>query len=112
MFEEQRQLGGAASKGARVNYLRDLWVSQVRPLPGIEVLTSDDPRLYCGITAFKFIGRDQQVMVDRLLKEHDLFVTTRTGAAFGTCIRVTPGLVTSAADIGVLVNAITELSKD
>ncbi|WP_338475531.1 aminotransferase class V-fold PLP-dependent enzyme [Pseudomonas khavaziana] len=112
VFEEHRQLGGAAAKGARVNYLRDLWVSQVRPLPGIEVLTSDDPRLYCGITAFKFIGRDQQVMVDRLLKEYDLFVTTRTGAAFGTCIRVTPGLLTSAVDIGVLVNAITELSKD
>ncbi|AZE57133.1 Isopenicillin N epimerase [Pseudomonas synxantha] len=112
VFEEHRQLGGAATKGARVNYLRDLWVSQVRPLPGIEVLTSDDPRLYCGITAFKFIGRDQQVMVDRLLKEHDLFATTRTGAAFGTCIRVTPGLLTSAADIGALVNAITELNKD
>ena len=64
VFEEHRQLGGATAKGARVNYLRDLWVSQVRPLPGIEVLTSDDPRLYCGITAFKFIGRDQQVMVE------------------------------------------------
>lgn len=112
VFEEHRGLGGAAAKGARVNYLRDLWVSQVRPLAGIEVLTSDDPRLYCGITAFKFIGRDQQLMVDRLLKEYDLFTTTRTGAAFGTCIRVTPGLVTTAADIGVLVNAITELSKD
>ena len=112
VFEEHRQLGGAAAKGARVNYLRDLWVSQVRALAGVEVLTPDDPRLYCGITAFKFIGRDQQVMVDRLLKEYDVFTTTRSGAAFGTCIRVTPGLVTSAADINVLVNAITELNKD
>ena len=112
VFEEHRALGGSAAKGARVNYLRDLWVSQVRPLAGIEVLTSDDPRLYCGITAFKFIGRDQQVMADRLLKEYDLFTTTRVGAAFGTCIRVTPGLVTSAADINVLVNAITELNTD
>lgn len=112
VFEEHRALGGSAAKGARVNYLRDLWVSQVRPLAGIEVLTSDDPRLYCGITAFKFVGRDQQVMADRLLKEYDLFTTTRVGAAFGTCIRVTPGLVTSAADINVLVNAITELNTD
>lgn len=110
VLEEHRQLGGAAAKGARVNYLRNLWVNQVRPLPGIEVLTSDDPRLYCGITAFKFIGRDQQTMVDRLLKEHGLFTTTRTGAAFGTCIRVTPGLVTSAADINALVHAITQLN--
>ncbi|PIB59249.1 aminotransferase class V-fold PLP-dependent enzyme [Pseudomonas sp. 2822-17] len=112
VFEEHQALGGAAAKGARVNYLRDLWVSQARPLKGIEVLTSDDPRLYCGITAFKFSGRDQQVMVDRLLKDYGLFTTTRTGAAFGTCIRVTPGLLTSKADIDVLVNAITELSTD
>ncbi|OAE11950.1 class V aminotransferase [Pseudomonas simiae] len=112
VLEEHCALGGSAAKGARVNYLRDLWVGQVRQLPGIEVLTSDDPRLYCGITAFKFIGRDQQAMAERLLKEYDLFTTTRTGAAFGTCIRVTPGLVTSAADIGVLVKAITELNAD
>jgi len=110
VFEEHRQLGGSAAKGARVNYLRDLWVSQVRALPGIEVLTPDDPRVYCGITAFKFSGRDQQAMVDRLLKDYNLFVTTRTGASFGTCIRVTPGLVTSATEIAVLVKAITELS--
>ncbi|MCR4542513.1 aminotransferase class V-fold PLP-dependent enzyme [Pseudomonas sp. 18.1.10] len=112
VFEEHRALGGSAAKGARVNYLRDLWVSQVRPLAGIEVLTSDDPRLYCGITAFKFVGRDQQVMADRLLKDYDLFTTTRVGAAFGTCIRVTPGLVTAAADIAALVHAITELNAD
>ena len=112
VFAEHRTLGGSAAKGARVNYLRDLWVSQVRPLAGIEVLTSDDPRLYCGITAFKFVGRDQQAMTERLLKDYNLFTTTRVGAAFGTCIRVTPGLVTSAADINVLVNAITELSTD
>ncbi|WEX14621.1 aminotransferase class V-fold PLP-dependent enzyme [Pseudomonas sp. G11] len=112
VFEEHRAMGGAKAKGARVNYLRDLWVSRVRPLPGIEVLTPDDPRLYCGITAFKFVGRDQQVMADRLLKDFNLFTTTRVGASFGTCIRVTPGLLTSAADIDVLVNAITELSSD
>ncbi|WP_339417106.1 MULTISPECIES: aminotransferase class V-fold PLP-dependent enzyme [unclassified Pseudomonas] len=112
VFEEHRELGGSAAKGARVNYLRDRWVSQVRALPGIEVLTPDDPRLYCGITAFKFVGRDQQVMVDRLLKDYDLFTTTRTGATFGTCIRVTPGLLTSSADINVLVQAITQLNAD
>ena len=112
VFEEHRALGGSAAKGARVNYLRDLWVSKVRPLAGVEVLTSDDPRLYCGITAFKFVGRDQQAMADRLLKDYNLFTTTRVGAAFGTCIRVTPGLVTSAADINVLVTAIAELNAD
>ncbi|KRP61701.1 aminotransferase class V-fold PLP-dependent enzyme [Pseudomonas trivialis] len=112
VLEEHRSLGGAAAKGARLKYLRDRWVSQVRSLPAIEVLTPDDPRLYCGITAFKFSGRDQQMMVDRLLKEHGLFTTTRVGTAFGTCIRVTPGVVTCVEDIDVLINAITQLAKD
>ncbi|PRA29622.1 aminotransferase class V-fold PLP-dependent enzyme [Pseudomonas poae] len=112
VFAEHRALGGSAAKGARVNYLRDLWVSQVRSLSGIEVLTPDDPRLYCGITAFKFAGRDQQVMADRLLKDFNLFTTTRVGAAFGSCIRVTPGLVTSVADINALVHAVTKLNAD
>lgn len=111
VFEEHRALGGAAVKGARLNYLRDLWVSAVRDLPGIEVLTPDDPRLYCAITAFRFTRHpNQQVMVERLLNEYNLFTVERSGAAFGSCIRVTPGLVTSAADIGVLVKAITELT--
>ncbi|WP_313597864.1 aminotransferase class V-fold PLP-dependent enzyme [Pseudomonas sp.] len=109
VLDEHRALGGAAAKGARVNYLRNVWVSQVRALPGIEVLTPDDPRLYCGITAFKFSGRDQQAMAERLLKDYNLFTTTRVGASFGTCIRVTPGLVTSVADIHHLIHAITEL---
>lgn len=111
VLDEHRALGGAAAKGARVNYLRDTWVSQVRSLPGIEVLTPDDPRLYCGISAFKFGGRDQQAMADRLLKDYNLFTTTRVGASFGTCIRITPGLVTSVADIHHLVNAVTELHR-
>ncbi len=110
-LDEHRALGGAAAKGARVNYLRDTWVSQVRSLPGIEVLTPDDPRLYCGISAFKFSGRDQQAMADRLLKDYNVFTTTRVGASFGTCIRITPGLVTSVADIHHLANAITELHR-
>ncbi|WLI28361.1 aminotransferase class V-fold PLP-dependent enzyme [Pseudomonas rhodesiae] len=111
VLDEHRALGGAAAKGARVNYLRDTWVSQVRSLPGIEVLTPDDPRLYCGISAFKFGGRDQQAMADRLLKDYNLFTTTRVGASFGTCIRITPGLVTSVADIHHLVTAISELHR-
>ena len=73
------ELGGSHRHHARVPLWQSpRWASQVRSLPGIEVLTSDDPRLYCGITAFTFAGRDQQVMADRLLKDFNLFTTTRT----------------------------------
>lgn len=110
VFEEHRAMGGSAAKGARLNYLRNRWVSAVRELPGIEVLTPDDPQLYCGITSMRFTRHaDQQAMVGRLLKDYNLFTVTRNGAACGPCIRITPGLTTTAAQIDVLSKALDEL---
>jgi isopenicillin-N epimerase len=113
VFEEHRAMGGSAVKGARLNYLRDSWVSAVRGLPGIEVLTPDDPRLYCGITALRFTRQaDQQLMVQRLLQEYQLFTVARSGAAFGPCIRITPGLVTPLEHITQLTRALQALAAE
>jgi selenocysteine lyase/cysteine desulfurase len=110
VFEEHRAMGGSAAKGARLNYLRNRWVSAVRELPGIEVMTPDDPRLYCGITSMRFTRHaDQQAMVERLLKDYNLFTVARSGAASGPCIRITPGLTNTAADMDLLTRALTEL---
>jgi selenocysteine lyase/cysteine desulfurase len=110
VFEEHRAMGGSAAKGARLNYLRNRWVSAVRELPGIEVMTPDDPRLYCGITSMRFTRHaDQQAMVERLLKDYNLFTVARSGAASGPCIRITPGLTNTAADMDLLARALTEL---
>ena len=112
VFEEHLAMGGAAVKGARLNYLRDLWVKPARELSGIEILTPDDPRLYCGITSFRFTRQaDQQQMVERLLEEYNLFTVARDGAACGPCIRITPGFTTSVAEIETLVRALRELSQ-
>ncbi|MGH8330554.1 MAG: aminotransferase class V-fold PLP-dependent enzyme, partial [Pseudomonas fluorescens] len=110
VFEEHRAMGGSAAKGARLNYLRNRWVSAVRELPGIEVMTPDDQRLYCGITSMRFTRHaDQQAMVERLLKDYNLFTVARSGAASGPCIRITPGLTTTGADMDLLARALTEL---
>ncbi|MNY50749.1 hypothetical protein D3C86_1862790 [compost metagenome] len=103
-------MGGSAAKGTRLNYLRNLWVRAVRELPGIEVMTPDDPRLYCGITSMRFTAHaDQQAMAERLLSDYNLFTVVRNGAACGPCIRITPGLTTTAADMLLLTSALTQL---
>jgi len=110
VFEEHLAIGSAI-KGARLNYLRDLWVKPAREIEGIEILTPDDPRLIAGITAFRFTRHaDQQVMIQRLLDEHAVFTVAREGSACGTCIRVTPGFTTSARDMEQLVNALRVLA--
>jgi selenocysteine lyase/cysteine desulfurase len=111
VFEEHRTLGGASAKGARLCYLRDLWVNAVRDVPGIEVMTPDDRRLYCGITSMRFTAQpDQQVMADRLLKEYGIFTVVRN-TSVGPCIRITPGLITLARDIERLTAALVQLSR-
>lgn len=110
VLEEHWAMGGAAAKGARLNHLRNLWVRAACELPGIEVLTPDDPRLYCSITSMRFTAHnDQQSMVERLLNDYNLFTVVRSGAACGPCIRITPGLTTTAADMAQLITALTEL---
>lgn len=107
VFAEHRALGGWAVKGARLRYLRDAWVSEARKLPGIEVLTPDDPRLYCGLSAFRFRdGADPQLQVTRLLQDFNIFTVLRDGSACGPCIRVTPGVSSSLADMQALVAAL------
>jgi selenocysteine lyase/cysteine desulfurase len=111
VFEEHRAIGGSAVKGARLAYLRDLWVHEIRDVPGIEVLTPDDPRLYCGITSLRFTRHDDQaLMAQRLLDEHGIFAVARTGSACGPCIRITPGFVTSADDVFKLTAALRALA--
>lgn len=111
VFEEHRTLGGASAKGARLCYLRDLWVNAVRDVPGIEVMTPDDRRLYCGITSMRFTAQpDQQVMAERLLKEYGIFTVVRK-TSVGPCIRITPGLITLARDIERLTEALIHLSN-
>ena len=112
VLQEHKDLGGARAKGERLNYLRELWVSEARKMPGIEVLTPDDPRLQCAISALRFTHlQDQTPMADRLLKDYNLFTVVRGGSACGSCIRITVGLTTSLDDINRLIRALRELSR-
>jgi selenocysteine lyase/cysteine desulfurase len=52
---------------------------------------------------------DQQAMVERMLNDYNLFTVVRNGAACGPCIRITPSLTTTAAEIQSLVLALNEL---
>ena len=112
VLQEHEAMGGTRAKGARLNYLRDLWVSEARKMPGIEVLIEDDQRLRCAITSLRFTHpQDQQPMVDRLLKDYNLFTVARNGSACGSCIRITVGFTTTLDDIHQLIKALRELSQ-
>jgi selenocysteine lyase/cysteine desulfurase len=105
---------GPAYKAARIRYLRDRWVSAVRGVRGIDVLTPDDRDLVAGITSFRLHGRtgraENQAVAAELLNRHRLFTTWRTGLAQGDCVRVTPALYNAPGDLDRLAGALESLA--
>jgi selenocysteine lyase/cysteine desulfurase len=101
---------GTANKGARLRQLRDHWVAQARELPRLQILTPDEPGMSGAVTSFRV--RDHTTpeanaaLVDRLLNEFGILTVIRRGPVGGACIRVTPALFTSAAQLDRLVAAL------
>lgn len=105
---------GLANKAARLHYLRNRWVSAVRTVKGVAVLTPDDPQLVGAISSFRLHGRGDaaanQAITKTLLEEFGIFTFARTGLAKGDCVRVTPTLCNSAADLDKLAAAIKAIA--
>ena len=105
---------GPAHKAARIRYLRDRCVSQVRGRSGIDVLTPDEPGMAAGITSFRLRGRtsrqDTERIVEELLTRYGIFTARRSGLEGGDCVRVTPALYTKVEDVDRLATALQEMA--
>lgn len=105
---------GAANKAARLRYLRDRWVGAVRGIEGVEILTPDEPGRAGGMTSFRLKGTStdhNQRLVETLRDRYRIFTARRTGIARGDCVRVTPAIYNSVADVDRLAAAIGELAR-
>ena len=105
----QKTIDGAA-KLARLQYLRDRWVRQVRGHAGIEILLPDDRQLYGATTSFRLSGRTgleaNIAVTDELLTSFGIMTVHRAGLADGVCIRVTPSLFTTVEEVDRLAKAL------
>ena len=97
---------GLANKAYRMRFLRDRWAEAIRPHPGVEVLTPNDPDLHAGITSFRFKGQGspEQVLAVKkaLFDRYRIFTVERFGPAKGACVRVSPSFINTPADLAVL----------
>jgi selenocysteine lyase/cysteine desulfurase len=105
---------GPRRRAARLKALRDRWVSQVRDLPQVQVLTPEDPGMHGAITSFRLRGRtshdDNVALAKALLDRYRIFTVHRDGLASGSCVRVTPALATRMSDVDALAAAIRSLA--
>jgi selenocysteine lyase/cysteine desulfurase len=99
---------GAPAKSARLRFLQRRWTEVVRTLSRVRVLTPSDPTRHGAIGAFSIEGMEPRAIVDRLMREHGIFVNA-IDHPFLRGVRVTPGMPTTAEHIDRLVLALRTL---
>ena len=107
---------GTPAKLARLRYLRNRWVKPLRGLDGLEILLPDDSRLHGATTSFRISGRtsiaDNIAITDALLDRFGIMTVHRAGLADGACVRVTPSLFTTPAEVDRIVPALRSLVRE
>ncbi len=102
-----------AQKLARLQALRDRWVKPLRGLEGLEILVPDDARLHASSTSFRIRGQNSAAqniaITDMLLGRFNIMSVYRSGLADGACVRITPSLFTTPAEVDALVPALRTL---
>lgn len=105
---------GVARKAARLRFLRDRWAEQARVIPGVDILTPNDPALVGAITSFRLHGNGDRAFNAQIARtlsdEFGIFTVARSGLAKGDCVRVTPALYSTPADADRLVTALRTLA--
>lgn len=100
---------GSARKQQRLYYLKNYWMEKVRNLPGIRFYTSLHPDWGCAIGAFAIDGQKAAEITESLYNNWKIHTTAITWEKMD-CVRVTPHVYTTEAELDKLVNAITALS--
>lgn len=105
---------GLAAREKRLRDLRDYWVHRVIDHGAVQILTPEEEGSYGAVTSFRLRGKtsfEENVgLASRLMEQYGIFTVARNGPAGGSCIRVTPALFTSSADLDRLVRAIRALA--
>ncbi|MET0290124.1 MAG: aminotransferase class V-fold PLP-dependent enzyme [Pseudoxanthomonas sp.] len=105
---------GAANKEARLKYLRELWVSQLRDTPAVEILGPASMANASGMSGFRLRGKTSKAEVSalqaRLEQAFGIFTVVRNDLSSGSCIRVTPQTFTPASHLQALVKAINTIA--
>ena len=88
----------------------------MRELPGVQVLTPDDPSMVAGITAFRLHGRkskaDNDAIVGALREWFGVFTVARVGPDSGDVVRVTPAVFTRMQDVERLIEGLGVLARE
>jgi selenocysteine lyase/cysteine desulfurase len=101
---------GSRRKQERVFYLKNYWATRVKDVPGVKLHTSLDPQFSCAICGVSVEGVAPHDLMNTLFDKYKIH-TVAIDYEKIHCIRVTPHVYTTIADLDKFVDAIGEIAK-
>jgi selenocysteine lyase/cysteine desulfurase len=101
---------GAPRKEARLRFLKNYWVDQVKDLPRVSFLQSKHPKMSCAIANIAIDGKKPEEVSGELFtkfKIHSVGINWENIHG----VRITPNVYTSLKDLDKLVGAIKQIAK-
>jgi selenocysteine lyase/cysteine desulfurase len=97
------KLMGIEKLTQRLHYLKSIWINELEKVSPVEIITPKN--LSCAIGSFRVKDKKVAETADYLYKQHNILTVNRPLGTEG-CIRVTPGIYTSADDVMKFVAAV------
>lgn len=102
---------GGERKAARLRYLRDRWMRRLEGQPGVNLNTSFDPAMSCGLANVGVEGMEPGKITSELWKTGHIIVTP-IGHPACTGIRVTPNVYTTLEEVDRFSEALEKIIKN
>ena len=100
---------GSKRKEERIRYLKDYWATRVQSIPKVKLHTSLNPRYSCAICGVSIDGMTPAELENALFNQYKIHTV---GIVWENirCVRVTPHVYTTTADLDRLIKAIQTLA--
>lgn len=94
----------------RLQFLKSIWVNELKDYPNVEVVTPSDKNLSCAIASFRINNKTVKETASSLFDQHKIMTVARALGKLG-CIRVTPSVYNSVDDIKRFIAAVKDCAK-
>jgi selenocysteine lyase/cysteine desulfurase len=100
---------GSRRKQERIFYLKNYWATRVKEMPGVKLHTSLDPRFSCAICGVSVEGVAPHELMNRLFDQYKIHTVSIDYERIH-CIRVTPHVYTTIAELDKFVESMREIA--
>ncbi len=98
---------GSERKQARLHYLKNYWIDQVKVLEGVRIHTSQHPDYSCAIAVFSVEGKEPGEVANHLFRNFKVHTVAINWENIHG-VRVTPNVYTTTRDLDVLVKGVKD----